>query len=341
MRRQLILIVCLLSSPNVGCSYIFQKVVHLQPEGDEQFGITYYVGGAGPIGNIGSFDVPGGLRDAGYKGRVEVHTWQSWNHAGDQMDLRRNQEKAAELADKLRQYRRRYPRNEINIIALSAGSGIAAFALEFLPEGIGVNKVFFCSCSLSSRYDLTRALKRIKSRLYVLYSPHDQILKNLVWHTGTVDRSDGREGIAGLEGFRMPSRPRRDTLAQYEKVQNIPHRFEFAGADYDGGHTDVTERAFVGLYLAPALMGNDRRLLGPHPEIRYKSPPPPSPVTPTTRPTSRPAAEPTSRPTSRPTTRPTSRPASQPAEPEEDQGDLPKSAAYDYDLRRRRHGFTP
>lgn len=339
--------ICLLLFSNVGCSFIFREVVRWQPRGDEQFGITYYIGGAGPIGNVGSFDVPGGMRDAGYKGRVHVHTWQSWNHAGDQMDLSRNRQKAAELADEIRRYRRRYPRGEINIIALSAGTGIASFALEFLPEKIDISNVFFFSCSLSSRYDMTRALKRIKGKLYVLYSPYDRILKNLVWYTGTVDRSDSKEGIAGLEGFRMPFLSRRDTLVQYQKLQNIPHRFEFSGADYDGGHTDVTSRAFVGLYIAPAAMGNDRRLLGRYPEVRYRSPPPlptePTTTKPvTTRPvTTQPTTEPTTQPTSQPVTDPTSQPTSRPTVPDDpaSESTLSKPSAHYYDARRRR--LTP
>lgn len=260
----------LVLSFGAGCSDVADLIISRQPEGDVEAGITYYIGGAGPIGNVGSFDVPAGLRDAGYPGCVEVFTWQSWTHAGDQINLARNREKAAELADRIRRYRRDHPTQPINIIALSAGTGIATFALEYLPEDIGIDRVFFLACSLSSRYDLTRALKRIRQRLYVLYSPHDRVLNTLVWYTGTIDRSTAKEGIAGLEGFYIPAVPRMDTLAQYQKVQNVPYRLEFTEVAYEGGHTDVTSRAFVRRYLAPALLGRDGRLLGPHPEQRYE-----------------------------------------------------------------------
>ncbi|MFQ5501039.1 MAG: hypothetical protein ACE5EQ_01935 [Phycisphaerae bacterium] len=263
-------ILALLVSMSGGCADVTHLIIDRQPKGDDEIGITYYIGGAGPIGNVGSFDVPQGLRDAGYEGSVEVFTWQSWTHAGDQINLTRNREKAAELADRIHRYRRDHPIQPINLVALSAGTGIAVFALEYLPEDIGINQVCFLSCSLSSRYDLTRALKRINGNLYVLYSPHDRVLNTLVWYTGTIDRSTASDGIAGLEGFYIPSPTRMDTLAQYQKVRNIPHRLEFTLVAYDGGHTDATSRSFVRRYLAPALLGNDKSLLGPHPEQRYE-----------------------------------------------------------------------
>jgi len=260
-------------------------IVDRQPEGDRAAGAVFYIGGAGPIGNVGSFDVPAGLRDAGYKGHVEVFAWQSWTHAGDQVNLPRNRQKAADLADAIKRYRRRYPKPPIHIVALSAGTGIATFALEYLPESTGIENVVYMGCSLSSKYDLTRALKRIRGKLYVLYSENDVMLKDVVWFSGTVDRSSADQGIAGLEGFYLPTSPRSDTLKQYEKVQNIPYRAEFRTAGYRGGHTDGTSPSFVRRYLAPALMGDDHRLLGDNPERRFRRKP-------STQPTSAPEDKP-------------------------------------------------
>lgn len=245
-----------------GCAPVVRYIAEARQAGEPGEGITYYVGGAGPIGNIGSWDVPQGLADAGHTGLVEVYTWQGMTHAGDQINLGRNREKAAELAARIKQYRREYPDEPVNVIALSAGTGIAAFALEFLPEGVGINRVIFLGCSLSSRYDMTRALRRITGGLYVLHSPRDRILRNVVWYTGTVDRSSAVDGVAGLEGFHLPSRIGSDTHAQYRKLHNVPYRAEFASAGYDGGHTDSTGRAFVRSFLAGVLADDDRRLLG-------------------------------------------------------------------------------
>jgi pimeloyl-ACP methyl ester carboxylesterase len=286
MRRATTLIIsCLVPIGCAGCDGLYQMIVDRQPRGDRNAGAVFYIGGAGPIGNVGSFDVPAGLRDAGYRGLVEVFAWQSWTHAGDQVNLPRNREKAADLAAAIKRYRRRYPKPPIHIIALSAGTGIATFALEYLPESTGIENVVFMGCSMSSTYDLTRALKRIRGKLYVLYSEHDMMLKDVVWFTGTIDRSSAAEGIAGLEGFYLPASRHPDTLKQYEKVQAIAYRPEFSTAGYKGGHTGGTSPSFVRRYLAPPLMGDDHRLLGNNPERRFTVNPP---MRPTTSPTSKP-----------------------------------------------------
>lgn len=271
MRRffTLLILVCLVSSGSGCAGRIFGEITSWQPSGNPRRGITYYVGGAGPMGNVGSFDVPGGLRDGGYDGDVRVFTWQSWLHSGDQLNISRNRSKGIELADRIRQDRRIYPGARINIIALSAGTGIATFALEALPDSVNVSSVLFLGCSMSSRYDLTRALRRVQNRLYVVYSPTDGILRNVVWYTGTVDRSDSEEGIAGLEGFYLPASASNGTRQLYQKLTNIRYRPEFALSDYRGGHVDSTSRLFVRRYLAPIVMGNDTRLVGQFADRRF------------------------------------------------------------------------
>ena len=265
-----------------GCNPIVGMMAKAKEQGEERRGITYYIGGAGPIGHVGSWDVPRGLAEAGYEGYVEVFTWQGITHAGDQFNISRNHSKAAELAAEIRTYRRRYPNQKINIIALSAGTGVAAFALEYLPEGVEVDHVIFLGCSLSSGYDLTRALRRVRTGLYCLYSFHDAILKNVVWYTGTVDRSAGDEGIAGLEGFQMPRYKGNDTKRQYLKVINVPHRAEFGEFGYSGTHTDGTKQEFVRAFLGPVILGDESILTGNAGNDRRPRP--------TSRPTTGPAA---------------------------------------------------
>ncbi len=247
---------CLVS----GCGHAVRFIGNT---GDKSKGITYYIGGAGPIGNVGSIDIPNGLKDAGYEGAVEIFTWQGFTHAGDQINLSRNRSKAAELATKIRNYRRKYPNNEINIIALSAGTGIATFALEYLPQDVHIDQMVFLGCSLSSRYDLTRALRRVVGNVYVIYSPRDPILGKVVWYTGTVDRASASEdGIAGLRGFRLPHSMGPDTERQYSKLHNIRWRDDFSDSGYDGLHTDSTKREFIRRYIGPLIRGNDELLIG-------------------------------------------------------------------------------
>ncbi|HKQ47029.1 MAG TPA: hypothetical protein VJZ71_03040 [Phycisphaerae bacterium] len=257
-----ILLLAPLALLSSGCGTAVRLLAQTQQDGDRSEGLTFYLGGAGPIGYVGSIDVPGGFKDAGYLGEVDVFTWQSLTHAGDQMNLSRNRSKAAELAAEIRRYRRQYPSQKINLIALSAGTGIAAFALEYLPEGIQIDRAVFLGCSLSSKYDLTRALRRVRGGLYVVHSEFDPILKNVVWYTGTVDRSSAEDGIAGLVGFRLPDQRGPDTERQYAKLHNVPYRYDFSDFGYEGRHTDCTSREFIAEFIAPAVMGDDRKLIG-------------------------------------------------------------------------------
>ena len=94
-----------------------------------------------------------------------------------------------------------------------------------------------------------------------------------------LNRSSADQGIAGLEGFYLPTSPHPDTLKQYEKVQTISYRSEFRRTGNRGGHTDGTSPSFVRRYLAQALMGDDRRLLGDNPERRFRGKPPKRPTT--------------------------------------------------------------
>ena len=288
-----------LTLPTSGCVETAVKLIaKTQQQGDRQYGSTFYLGGAGPVGNVGSLDVPKGLYEAGYEGLVDVFTWQTLTHAGDQINLSRNRSKAAELATEIKQYRRRYPDQEINVIALSAGTGIAAFALEYLPEGIQVDHAIFLGCSLSSNYDLTRALRRVRSGLYAIYSDSDPILRNVVWYTGTMDRSSAEEGVAGLEGFRLPAHKGPDTERQYAKLHNVPYRYEFSEYGYEGGHTDSTRRDFIREFIAPVVMGKDKKLLGEIGTRTTASLPPgrPRAPAPTSQKTQAPSAKPSAAP---------------------------------------------
>jgi hypothetical protein len=269
VQRLTISAVLLLSCLSTGCvGNVAKMISEYHQVGNKSEGVTFYVGGAGPIGNVGSLDVPNGLHDAGYTGFVEIFPWQGLTHAGDQINLSRNRGKATELAAAIRQYRRRYPKQPINIIALSAGTGIATWALEYLPEKIQVENVVFLGCSISSNYDMTRALSRINRGLYVIYSDEDPILQKVVWYTGTVDRSSAAEGIAGIEGFHPPPHEGPDTMRQYHKLHNVPYRLDFAEGGYEGGHTDSTSRLFIADYIGPVLLGNDRKLIGEPEELR-------------------------------------------------------------------------
>jgi pimeloyl-ACP methyl ester carboxylesterase len=222
-----------------------------------ELGKTFFVGGAGSIGNVvGTVDVPKGLRRGKYRGAIEVFGWQSTvgGTLRDLMDRDRNEGQAQRLAQHITDYLNRYPGRRVNIIALSAGTGIAAWALEFLPERYRVGTVVFLGSALSREYDLSPALARIDGRLYCFYSSRDPLLRYGLPITGSVDREFGLSSAAGLYGFVLPPGAGPSVRRLYrERLRNRPYRSDYAQYGYFGFHADSTQPAFVAKVIAPLL----------------------------------------------------------------------------------------
>ncbi|MBN1342899.1 MAG: hypothetical protein JXQ73_09485 [Phycisphaerae bacterium] len=216
--------------------------------GDEH-GKTYYLDGAGNWG-FGLTTVPAGLRNAGYPGNVEAYIWtSSFNPAVDQINIGMNKLRAAILTGKIEGYLRQYPGNDVNIIALSAGTGIAVWAVEGLKSSYKVNNLVLLGSSLSENYDMRTALGNIKGKVYVYYSPHDEVLGGAVRAIGTVDR--GGTESAGLGGLHPPGGGR-------GKIINIGWRPKYERYGWTGSHTDATSEPFIQHYVSQHIFERRR-----------------------------------------------------------------------------------
>jgi len=218
----------------------------------EEFGKTYYLDGAGNWG-YGVATVPEGLQAAGYPGHVEVFIWtSSFNPAVDQINMPGNKFRAAILAGKINDYLRRYPDNDVNLIALSAGTGIATWAVEGVSDQHRVANMVLLGSSLSYDYDMSEALSHIGGKIYVYYSPHDEVLTTGARALGTVDRKfvDG----AGLRGLHPSGR-------SSPQIVNIGWSSRYSALGWTGAHTDATSQAFVQHEIAPRIF--DRRRAQP------------------------------------------------------------------------------
>lgn len=231
-----------------------------------QYGKTWFIGGAGAIGNVvGTFDVPNGLRQAKYRGAIEVFAWQSvlGGTLRDQMDRERNEGEARRLAKDVQDYLDRFPGRRVNIIALSAGTGIATWTLEALPKRYRVGTVVFLGSSMSREYDLSTAMSRIAGHLYCFHSSGDPLLRFGLPITGSVDRDGSSSGAAGLYGFVPPPKASAATKQLYaERLRDCPYQPEYSKYGYYGMHADSTSPAFVEHVVAPLL---NEPLAGPEP----------------------------------------------------------------------------
>jgi pimeloyl-ACP methyl ester carboxylesterase len=226
-------------------------------------GYIYYLDGAGGGGLFSNWS--GGLRkgmlDAGHNGAAEIFRWNTGlGVVADQdasVDYKRG--KASECAQSIQRYTREHPGAPVTLIGLSAGTAVTVFVLEALPPSGPVEDVILCGASISADYDLTRALQRVRNRMYVFTSEKDGVLAFLVPMAGTADRRAGSVPSAGLRGFQMPARASAETRAQYAKVAYIQWRPEFTQYGDFGGHTDALKAPFVQHHMAPLIMAGMAR----------------------------------------------------------------------------------
>jgi pimeloyl-ACP methyl ester carboxylesterase len=224
-----------------------------------QNGITYYCPGAGNI-DFGDSGVRKGLEAAGYKGEVAAVMWTiSFNPAIDQAVKANARFGGSRLAREIERYMDTYPGRPVNLVGLSAGTGVAIFACEELRPGYEVDNVILLSGSLSHDYDVAKALPKIKGKIYNFYSPRDAVLAGPMKIFGTIDGKLGTEGI-GAVGMNSPS--------GRDRIINVRWRPEFERYGYYGGHTDSTNPEFVREVLARYVK-----------HVTAVIPPPPNPAT--------------------------------------------------------------
>lgn len=209
-------------------------------------GITFYCPGVGNM-DLGDEGIRTGLEKAGYHGQVARMTWSlSFNPAIDQTVRIIAQQGGKRLAGYIQDYLDQYPGREVNIVGLSAGTGVAVWALEALKPKYKVSNVVLISSSLWHKYDASRALRNVKGKIYNYYSPTDAVLAGPMKVFGSID-GVFLEDAAGAVGLQVPP-------GAENRIVNVEWRPEFEKYGYYGGHTDGTSAAFVQAVIAAHLV---------------------------------------------------------------------------------------
>ena len=213
-------------------------------------GITFYCPGAGNF-DLGDTRIREGLRKAGYEGEVASFIWTiSFNPAIDQ-SLRLNAKlRARQLSSYIEQYQKKYPGKPVHLVGLSAGTGIAVWALEYLDPGYKVDNVVLLGSSLWHRYDVSEALRHVKGKIYNYYSADDPVLAGPMKVAGTIDGKFGLEEGAGRVGLHTPRGA--------DRVVNIAWKPEFAEYGNYGGHVGGTSAPFVQRFVAQHIIPKAR-----------------------------------------------------------------------------------
>ena len=168
----------------------------------------------------------------------------SFNPAIDQALRINARAGGAKLARWIEEYSDRYPDRPINLVGLSAGTGVSVWALEDLKPGYEVDNVILLASSLSHDYDMSKALKRVKGKVYNYFSSNDAVLQIPMKIFGTIDAKFGVDG-AGAVGLHNRT----------QKIVNKRWKAEYQRYGYYGGHTDATSPGFVKAVLSHHING--------------------------------------------------------------------------------------
>jgi hypothetical protein len=202
------------------------------------------------------------LGDGGFDAEMEIIDWRRHHWPISALhDYDANRHAAERIAHQLVERRRAEPDRPIYLSAESGGAGVATWVLEALPDDGDpvVDAALLISPALSRDYDLTPALRRVRTKMLVFTSRNDTLVLGL--GTSLFGTMDGRREVAaGMVGFRRP--PGAD-VAQYAKLEQ--HAF---GADWFwshgqlGGHASALGARFASARIAPLLVGIARQLPG-------------------------------------------------------------------------------
>jgi hypothetical protein len=251
----------LLIALSVGCASKSTWNGQFQADRKERLtrGCVFYFDGAGGGTKKTNYaqGVVEGMLEAGYKGAGELVSWETGKGlmADQNASVAFKREKAKEGAVKIQAYQKDYPGKPVDLLGFSAGTAEAIFALEVLPITAPVDQVVLLGTSISRDYDMTEALKRVKNKLYIFTSTHDQMLGTLMPLSGTADRKFNDPG-AGIKGFVLPAGASAATRKLYaEKIVTIPYSKDFRKDGDKGHHFDNVKKEFIRDKVAPLLIG--------------------------------------------------------------------------------------
>jgi len=201
-------------------------------------------------------DIRRGLWEGGVGCAMPIYKWgRPIPIAGpliNQMDVIGNRLEARKIAQMVVAYQDTHPGRPVYLIGHSGGGGMAVFAAEALPPGRQVDGLILLSASLSSGYDLTKALAHTKHGLVNFYTKAD--IGFLVIGTTLAGNVDGVRGpAAGAVGFETPDATAEPAKREaYSKLYQFELTSRMAGG-LVGAHASTTHREFVARHVAPLI----------------------------------------------------------------------------------------
>jgi hypothetical protein len=196
-----------------------------------------------------------GLRAGGCDGTIEIYDWTEKDPGLNALLARkRNEREAGKVCQKIQQILKDEPGVKLRIVCHSGGAGIAAWALERLPDGAQIESIVFIAPALSQKYDLSTALAHVRGKAYALTSVNAVIVLGAGTRLfGTIDGK--KEEAAGLRGFKTPDDPA--DAKQYDKLVQLPYQDAWMEYGNIGDHIGPMGEEFAERVIAPLLQGKE------------------------------------------------------------------------------------
>jgi len=161
-----------------------------------------------------------------------------------QVDFLGNRLAGIRIAKIITDYQDKYPDRPVHIVGHSGGGGVAVFTAEAMPEGRKIDGLVLLSASISSAYDVKKALSHCRNGIVNFYNKGDAGVLGLA--TTVIGNVDGIHGpSAGLIGFDVFDRPGYEGLYQVKMV----------GVSEDS-HTTSTQVGFVSNFVTPWVLSS-------------------------------------------------------------------------------------
>lgn len=199
-----------------------------------------------------------GVADAGFPGQIEIFDWTSGRFGvalRHLLDRERHRRETARLAERITNYRRRFPDAPLHLLGHSGGGAMVVLALEQLPADVEVDTATLLQAAVAPTRDLSPALART-GRLVNVSSRFDWFFLGL--GTSVFHSLDGRRGTcAGFGGFQVPSgrEPVYDRkLVEARWSPGWAKRLHF------GGHFGCVNRHFITSHVVPLWSGATHRV---------------------------------------------------------------------------------
>ncbi|HWE03822.1 MAG TPA: hypothetical protein VG326_15565 [Tepidisphaeraceae bacterium] len=205
-------------------------------------------------------DFISGLMEGGVARQSEIHDWtgpnkwiaavRAWDH---------NRIAAKEVAEKIAAKVRRNPSTKIVLAGWSAGSAVALWALEDLPDDVRVQLVLLIEPAVDPNHDLSRALRHVRGHLFVVETFSDLLMLGIGTIIFGVSDGGANTPAAGCVGF---NRPKGFDANQYKKLVELPWKPEYARHGDYFGHNMPMNRAVAREVWAAILAGDVKEVGG-------------------------------------------------------------------------------